>query len=199
MRHTSSITIAGPSAEGLTVFLEPSGDVLFLAPGGELRVDGEAEEPGEFELEYEEKVLTITAWRSAVVRWYIDGEERTAPAGPPPGPTIASAAAGDPQPVYAMWMRAEGKRIEVQFAGDVDAKALRALGGKRQLLGFGTWSFPGGGGDRAEATLLGALRDLGIAFVGAGPSPLGEVFEYAREAGLGSGSYRKISWRGPGD
>jgi hypothetical protein len=212
MTYSAAIVITNRSGAELTVSLSPFrhkfADLLDVPHGSQVRVMGEAERPGEFDVEYEHDAeddnwVTINGWPGAVVRWFVDDEERTRDLGPP-GRLIASAAAGDPLPPCVMWIRPEGKWIELQlYSRGVEPKALRAIGGHRTWLGWlglGVWRFPGGRDDRAMAALLRSLSDLGIALVGAGPDwHPGGIFEYARERGLVSGTYRRIVWRGPGE
>jgi len=77
-------------------------------------------------------------------------------------------------------------------------RALRALGGRRVALTPWIWTFRAPD-ERALASLLGGLRDLGVVFLGVdkGWSP-GDVFEDLRERGLLDGPFDEIVWFGPG-
>lgn len=93
-----------------------------------------------------------------------------------------------------------GDCIELaEGAGEVDRRALRALGGRRDFASPWMWSFPARN-DQALAATLSALRDLDIAFMGVDPSGWspGDIFEDLRKRGQVSGSFREIVWHGPG-
>jgi hypothetical protein len=79
-----------------------------------------------------------------------------------------------------------------------DRRALRALGGRRDFFAPWVWTFPAPD-ERALASVLGGLRDLGVVFLGIdkGWSP-GDVFEDLRERGLVEGPFEEIVWQGPG-
>lgn len=56
------------------------------------------------------------------------------------------------------------------------------------------------GNDKKElAGYFAMLRDVGIAFSTGKEWNPSELFEYYRELGLLNGTYKKISWYGPGD
>ena len=78
---------------------------------------------------------------------------------------------------------------------DLDAARLGALGGSQPrflLWKLGTWEFRTSS-DQEVATLLTALRDMGVAFEAEGKMFMsGHIFELLREQGLVSGSYLGI-------
>lgn len=193
----------------MSVSLDPRDVVVSLDEGSELRLVCESPWREELELDYEgPSIASVWISPAAVVRWFIDGEERTTAdfnahtsrAG------LASAAVGDSLPTYVRDLSTHKGLIEVSLSDDVDAPALRQIGGRPSSIGFwifrvenrSRWTFPGG--DDAMAPVLTALRDLGLALVGAGPGwHPGGIFELLREKGLVTGSYRKIEWHAPGD
>jgi hypothetical protein len=209
--HSSSISIVGPKG-GLTVRLHRRGEQPFsihVTEGSELRVVGESPWSGELDVEHESpSEADVHAWGGAELRWFVDGQERTTPEDPGSGPKLASARAGDPFPIFVRDLSAHDGRIEITFSDDVDAAALRAIGGRPRSGGFwiftsedrSIWTFPGGDDSRAMAVVLNALRDIGLPFLGAGPGwHPGAIFEDLRDHGLATGPYRKVEWYGPGE
>ena len=91
--------------------------------------------------------------------------------------------------------------LEVYPGEGFDIEKASALGGKQPVRWFrkqDVWVYRAT--DYAGmAKLLEALRDMGVAFLAAGPGwPIGHVFEHMRTEGLVSGRYLAIWWRGPG-
>ena len=86
-------------------------------------------------------------------------------------------------------------------ADGFDAERARTLGGVQPRRWFSKrweWEFRAAN-DEELARLLSALRDMGVAFLAAGPGwPAGDIFENMREHGRVSGPYRGIWWYGPG-
>lgn len=211
MPHSSCVSIVGPKG-GLTVRLHRRGEhaiAIDLAEGSDLRVVGESPWSGELDVEYDSpSEADVYAWGGAELRWFIDGHERTTPEDPGSGPKLASARAGDPFPTFVRDLSANDGLIEVSLSDDIDAAALRAIGGRPRSRGFwiftsedrSHWTFPGGDDSRAMAVVMNALRDIGLPFLGAGPGwHPGAIFENLRDRGLTIGLYRKIEWYGPGE
>jgi len=93
----------------------------------------------------------------------------------------------------------KGATVVVRKAAELPGRQLRLLGGRRNWIVWSYWTFTAKD-EVALAKLLEALRDLGVVFLGAGPpgwTP-GEVFEDLRKRQLVHGTFRSITWRGPG-
>jgi hypothetical protein len=104
-----------------------------------------------------------------------------------------------PTIVESISWSAKGAAVVVRKAGDLPSSDLRKIGGRRDWIIWSYWTFTAKD-EVALAKLLGALRDLRVAFLGAGPpgwTP-GEVFADLRDRGLLHGTFRSITWRGPG-
>lgn len=54
-------------------------------------------------------------------------------------------------------------------------------------------------GEQEKARIFDQLRALDVCFSGGKEWCPAEVFEYLRDKGILSGSFKKISWRGPND
>lgn len=93
----------------------------------------------------------------------------------------------------------KGISVVVRKAPELPSAALRKLGGRRNWVVWVYWSFTAKD-DEALAKLLGALRDLRVAFLGAGPGGWtpGDVFQDLRKRSLLDGTFDEIAWTGPG-
>ena len=95
----------------------------------------------------------------------------------------------------------DGRRLVRVRPSNLPRSKLRAAGGRRGWLDWlgGTWTFESQDGEASLAEVFAVLRDLGIAFEGA-PSgwPPAEIFADLRDRGFITGSYRDLTFRGPG-
>jgi hypothetical protein len=90
-------------------------------------------------------------------------------------------------------------QVTVEAGPEVDASALKALGGHKKFLSRGTWTFPARE-EQALGALLHELRELGVAFAWERSGwPPAAVFAHLRDRGLVQGPIRAITWRAPGD
>jgi hypothetical protein len=105
-------------------------------------------------------------------------------------------------PSYADYPETDGQgwRIRVEPAADFDRERAARLGGRRHFALTLPWPWEFRARDRVEmARVMAALRDMGVAFLSAGPGwHAGGIFEMLISDGLVSGPYRAIWWRGPG-
>jgi hypothetical protein len=91
---------------------------------------------------------------------------------------------------------AAGRCIVVHARDASRASALAALGFTRD--GTGAWVREVAGDDAERARLLDALRGSGLPMARGREWSPAEVVERLRDAGLLSGPFREIAWRGPG-
>lgn len=86
--------------------------------------------------------------------------------------------------------------VVLEVEDGIDAEQLQALGARRKLFNRRRWVI-GSEGEEDLATVLTALRDLGVAFAGGLGWPPAAQFERLRDAGMVEGPYLEVVWRGP--
>ena len=199
MAYSASIVIANRTEAELTIFVEPGSQVVRLAAGGKVRIVAEGDRPGEFDVDHSGSNMTVSAWQAAVARYELEGGQVHHPGGELPGRVLPGATSGERLPTYVSSILVGDNQVTVEAAPDADARALRALGGRRHLLHRRTWTFPGRD-EPALGALLNALRDMGVAFVWQ-PSgwPPAAIFAHLSDRGLVHGTIKAVTWRSPGD
>ncbi|WP_105103538.1 hypothetical protein [Microbulbifer pacificus] len=99
--------------------------------------------------------------------------------------------------VKAFVTKADGKSVRVKLVDGSFQDALVNLGFAfdSDLLEY---TIPVAG-NQEKAEIFDKLRIQDVSFSGGKEWCPAEVFEYLRETGLINGSFKKISWRGPGE
>lgn len=199
MSYTAGIIIANRTEAELTVFVEPGTQVYRLPAGGKVRIVANADDPGDFDIDHSGDSVTVSGWATAVLHCDVEGGNLAIAETDVPGEVVARAAPGVRPPTHVSLILVGDNAVTVQAGSDVNAQALRALGGRRNLLSRGTWTFPARD-EPALGTLLHELRELGVAFAWQPTGlPPAAVFASLRERGMVQGPIRAITWRGPGD
>ena len=198
MGYSATIVVANRTEAELTVFVEPGGASVRLPAGGKLRVVAEADRAGEFDVDHSGEYMTVSAWPGAVARHEVEGGQVEAVTRLP-GDVVARRASGERRPTYVSSILVGDNQVTLEAGPGADARALRALGGRRHLIRRRMWTFAGRD-EHALGALLHALRDMGVAFAWA-PSgwPPAAVFAHLRDRGLVEGRIRAVTWRSPGD
>jgi hypothetical protein len=88
--------------------------------------------------------------------------------------------------------------IRIEHVAAVLEEALSGLGGQSVIEGGEIWTIPYQG-DEHLAKLLDQLNRLGVLFVDQPAGwPPAAIFRDLRKKGLLHGSFRRVSWKGPG-
>ena len=199
MPYSASVVISNRTEAELTVFVEPGAQMVRVPVGARVRVIAEGNQTGDFDVDHNGDYMTVSAWPGASARAELEGEHVVPETEVPSRATGAAASRSERPPTFVSVILVGDNEVRVEAGPDVDARALRELGGRRSLLNRRTWTFPARD-DVALGTLLHALRDLGVAFAWE-PSgmPPAAVFAHLRDRGIVEGTITAVTWRAPGD